>query len=182
MDRPLPGDHQHGRHPGRHRARLVGQLHHGAAQGAARLQAATSSHPRELAEQACHIEIDRLGEPIGKQDQYIAAFGGITCFSFLPGRHGRGLAAASSAPRRSTTSRTTCCCSSPATRRSASAILKEQDERSRAGDAGDDREPALREGAGPTRARQRSGGGRPAARSRELMNVHWEHKKSAAGP
>lgn len=40
--------------------------------------------PRELAEQACHIEIDLLGEPIGKQDQYIASFGGITCFRFLP--------------------------------------------------------------------------------------------------
>jgi D-glycero-alpha-D-manno-heptose-7-phosphate kinase len=40
--------------------------------------------PRELAEQACHIEIDVLKEPIGKQDQYIAAFGGITCFEFLP--------------------------------------------------------------------------------------------------
>jgi len=40
--------------------------------------------PRELAEQACHIEINRLGEPIGKQDQYIAAFGGITCFAFHP--------------------------------------------------------------------------------------------------
>lgn len=39
-------------------------------------------HPNELAEQACHIEIDRLGEPIGKQDQYIAAFGGLTCFRF----------------------------------------------------------------------------------------------------
>jgi D-glycero-alpha-D-manno-heptose-7-phosphate kinase len=39
-------------------------------------------HPRELAEQACHIEIDLLDEPIGKQDQYIAAFGGITCFTF----------------------------------------------------------------------------------------------------
>jgi D-glycero-alpha-D-manno-heptose-7-phosphate kinase len=39
-------------------------------------------HPRELAEQACQIEIDRLGEPIGKQDQYIAAFGGITCLTF----------------------------------------------------------------------------------------------------
>ena len=38
--------------------------------------------PRELAEQACYIEMDRLGEPIGKQDQYIAAFGGITCFNF----------------------------------------------------------------------------------------------------
>lgn len=39
--------------------------------------------PAELAEQACHIEIDLLGEPIGKQDQYIAAYGGITCFEFL---------------------------------------------------------------------------------------------------
>ena len=39
-------------------------------------------HPEELAEQACHIEIDRLGEPIGKQDQYIAAYGGVTCFEF----------------------------------------------------------------------------------------------------
>src|SRR5947208_476597 len=36
----------------------------------------------ELAELACHIEIDRLGEPVGKQDQYIAAYGGITCFNF----------------------------------------------------------------------------------------------------
>ena len=33
----------------------------------------------ELAEEACHIEIDCLGEPIGKQDQYIAALGGVTC-------------------------------------------------------------------------------------------------------
>ncbi|MEO8898949.1 MAG: galactokinase [Candidatus Dormibacter sp.] len=35
-----------------------------------------------LAEQACHIEIDLLGRSVGKQDQYIAAFGGITCFEF----------------------------------------------------------------------------------------------------
>ena len=39
-------------------------------------------HPEELAELACEIEIDRLSEPIGKQDQYIAAFGGITEFYF----------------------------------------------------------------------------------------------------
>jgi len=39
-------------------------------------------HPQELAEQACHIELEKLGEPIGKQDQYIAAFGGLTCFEF----------------------------------------------------------------------------------------------------
>jgi D-glycero-alpha-D-manno-heptose-7-phosphate kinase len=41
-------------------------------------------HPQELAEQAAHIEIDILGEPIGKQDQYISAYGGITCFRFHP--------------------------------------------------------------------------------------------------
>lgn len=38
----------------------------------------------ELAAQACQIEIDILKEPIGKQDQYIAAYGGLTCFRFLP--------------------------------------------------------------------------------------------------
>ncbi len=39
-------------------------------------------HPNELAELACDIEINRLAEPVGKQDQYIAAFGGVTCFTF----------------------------------------------------------------------------------------------------
>jgi D-glycero-alpha-D-manno-heptose-7-phosphate kinase len=37
---------------------------------------------RDLAEEACHVEIDILGEPIGKQDQYMATFGGITCLTF----------------------------------------------------------------------------------------------------
>ena len=37
---------------------------------------------QELAQQACEIEINRLGEPVGKQDQYSAAFGGLTCFTF----------------------------------------------------------------------------------------------------
>jgi D-glycero-alpha-D-manno-heptose-7-phosphate kinase len=39
-------------------------------------------HQSELAELACHVEIERLHEPIGKQDQYIAAYGGLTCFTF----------------------------------------------------------------------------------------------------
>ncbi len=39
---------------------------------------------QELAEQACHIEMDLLGEPVGKQDPYIAAFGGITSFTMQP--------------------------------------------------------------------------------------------------
>ena len=39
-------------------------------------------HPQQLAELACRIEIEKLNEPIGKQDQYIAAFGGISEFTF----------------------------------------------------------------------------------------------------
>lgn len=38
--------------------------------------------PHELAEQACEIEMNRLKEPVGKQDQFIAAYGGVTCFRF----------------------------------------------------------------------------------------------------
>jgi D-glycero-alpha-D-manno-heptose-7-phosphate kinase len=39
---------------------------------------------RFIAESAVKIELEKLGEPIGKQDQYIAAFGGVTQFEFLP--------------------------------------------------------------------------------------------------
>lgn len=41
----------------------------------------------QLAEEACHIEIDVLGEPIGKQDQYAAAFGGLNLLRFGRGGH-----------------------------------------------------------------------------------------------
>jgi D-glycero-alpha-D-manno-heptose-7-phosphate kinase len=40
--------------------------------------------PGDLAREACTIEIDRLHRPVGKQDQYVAAFGGIKCFDFRP--------------------------------------------------------------------------------------------------
>ena len=39
----------------------------------------------QLAEEACHIEIDILKQPIGKQDQYAAAFGGLNFFCFKSG-------------------------------------------------------------------------------------------------
>jgi D-glycero-alpha-D-manno-heptose-7-phosphate kinase len=44
-------------------------------------------HPDEVAELACEIEIERLKEPVGKQDQYIAAYGGVTCLTFHPDGH-----------------------------------------------------------------------------------------------
>jgi D-glycero-alpha-D-manno-heptose-7-phosphate kinase len=37
---------------------------------------------RHLAEEACHIEIGVLKEPIGKQDMFASAYGGVTCFTF----------------------------------------------------------------------------------------------------
>jgi D-glycero-alpha-D-manno-heptose-7-phosphate kinase len=40
--------------------------------------------PARLAAEACHVEIDVLREPIGKQDQYIAAFGGLQMIQFFP--------------------------------------------------------------------------------------------------
>jgi D-glycero-alpha-D-manno-heptose-7-phosphate kinase len=40
---------------------------------------------RELAEEACRLEVEQLKRPVGKQDQYVAAFGGINCFTIRPG-------------------------------------------------------------------------------------------------
>jgi D-glycero-alpha-D-manno-heptose-7-phosphate kinase len=44
----------------------------------------TSITPGELAEAACHIEIDVLCEPCGKQDPYVAAHGGVCAYTFNP--------------------------------------------------------------------------------------------------
>jgi D-glycero-alpha-D-manno-heptose-7-phosphate kinase len=40
--------------------------------------------PTKLAEEACHIELEVLKKPIGKQDQYMAAFGGLTTMDIKP--------------------------------------------------------------------------------------------------
>jgi D-glycero-alpha-D-manno-heptose-7-phosphate kinase len=40
--------------------------------------------PQKLAEEACHIELEVLSKPIGKQDQYMAAFGGLTALDITP--------------------------------------------------------------------------------------------------
>jgi D-glycero-alpha-D-manno-heptose-7-phosphate kinase len=56
----------------------VGTLHN--------LSAATQTYANkeQLASMACDVEINKLGEPIGKQDQYAAAYGGLNIYEFLP--------------------------------------------------------------------------------------------------
>lgn len=49
--------------------------------GAVKEHLCASYNNRELAEAACHIEINRCSEPIGKQDQYAASFGGLNFYS-----------------------------------------------------------------------------------------------------
>jgi D-glycero-alpha-D-manno-heptose-7-phosphate kinase len=131
--------------------------------------------PADLAEQACEIEIEKLGEPIGKQDQYIAAVGGITAFTFH--KDGR----VEYRP----------CRISEETlfnlednlllfftgySRSASAILKDQDEKSKQND------PSMLENLHLTKelghkslAALESGSLEEFAR---LMDVHWQRKKA----
>lgn len=40
--------------------------------------------PGGVAEEACHLEMDILGQPVGKQDQYIASYGGLACIELHP--------------------------------------------------------------------------------------------------
>lgn len=135
-------------------------------------------HQSELAELACQIEIERLGEPIGKQDQYIAAMGGLTCFTF----HKDG-----------------CVTSSPLmvsmdTRfdlednlllfftgfsRSASGILKDQKNRSQQHDAEMiNNLHYVKELGIQSKAALESG---DTTMFGEIMHEHWEHKKRRSG-
>ncbi len=127
-----------------------------------------------LAELACHIELDRLGEPIGKQDQYIAAFGGLTAFTF--GRDGRVVAeslAVSAATMEDLQDNTLMFFTGRT--RSAGAILAEQDQKSKSADpamlANLDRVKAL---GFETRDAFLAG---KLSRWGEIMREHWEAKK-----
>jgi D-glycero-alpha-D-manno-heptose-7-phosphate kinase len=131
-------------------------------------------HPRELAEQACKIEMDILKEPVGKQDQYIAAFGGLTCFRILPNGQVDVWPLKVSENTLYDMEDHLLLFFTGYTR-SASEILKEQDVKSRKNDQsmianlhfikqiGRDIKDALEAG--------------DLKRFGELMNIHWEHKK-----
>jgi D-glycero-alpha-D-manno-heptose-7-phosphate kinase len=135
-------------------------------------------HPRELAEQACHIELDRLKEPIGKQDQYIAAFGGLTCFQFLPtGEVNAWPLQISNETLYSLEDNLLLFFTGYS--RSASSILKEQDVRSKQSDKEMvDNLHFVKELGYQSKEALESG---DLIKFAELMNVHWEHKKKRSG-
>ena len=135
-------------------------------------------HPSELAEQACDIELNKLGEPIGKQDQYIAAYGGLTCFKFQ--KDGRVEAWPLKVSEETLFNlEDNLLLFFTGYSRAASGILKEQDDRTKKSD------PAMVEnlhfvkdlGFQSQRALE-TGDLHEFAR---LMDVHWQRKKERSG-
>jgi D-glycero-alpha-D-manno-heptose-7-phosphate kinase len=131
-------------------------------------------HPNELAAQACHLEIDVLGEPIGKQDHYIAAYGGITCFEFGTDDNVRAWPLAISEETLFNLEDNLLLFFTGYSR-SASAILKEQDERSKVSDSEVLENLHFTKELG-LRSKEALEGGDLAEFGR-LMNAHWESKK-----
>ncbi len=135
-------------------------------------------HPSELAAQACEIEIDRLGEPIGKQDQYIAAYGGINCFRFHPDDRVEAF------PLRISTEtlhnlEDNLMLFFTGFARSASLILKDQDTKSKQDDPRMiDNLNFIKELGFKSQAALEAGDLNEFAR---LMNEHWEYKKQRSG-
>jgi D-glycero-alpha-D-manno-heptose-7-phosphate kinase len=135
-------------------------------------------HPAELAAQACEVELDRLKEPIGKQDQYIAAYGGVTCFKFLESGKVEAWPLKLFRETRDELEDNLLLFFTGYSR-SASAILKEQDQKSKSDDKamietlhfvkdlGLQSQHALESGKLSEFAR--------------LMDVHWQRKKQRSG-
>ncbi len=135
-------------------------------------------HPETLAEQACHIEIDRLGEPIGKQDQYIAAYGGVTCFRFNPdGKVDAWPLKISQEVLYNLEDNLLLFFTGYS--RSASSILKDQDSRTRQSDSSMVQNLHYVKDLGLRSQAALEAG--DLKRFGELMHEHWEHKKQRSG-
>jgi D-glycero-alpha-D-manno-heptose-7-phosphate kinase len=129
---------------------------------------------QELAEFACCIEIEKLHEPVGKQDQYIAAFGGITCFHF----HADDTVAVEPLrlqPDTLANLEDNLILFFTGYTRSASEILREQDVQSRARNASMlSNLHTIKEFGVASRAALEGGDLRQFA---SIMHEHWQHKK-----
>jgi D-glycero-alpha-D-manno-heptose-7-phosphate kinase len=135
----------------------------------------SSISPGDLAEAACEIEMDVLGEPVGKQDPYVAAHGGICAYTFHPdGRVEVCPLELDLAVLRQLRDQLLLFYTGAA--RSASQILADQDQRSKAG------EERMIENLHRTkdlgrRIHELLGGGDLEGYA-ELMHEHWQHKRA----
>ncbi len=134
----------------------------------------TSITAGALAEAACEIEIDVLGEPVGKQDPYVAAHGGICAYSFHPDGtvDVEPLELDPGVLRRM---RDQLLLFYTGASRSASKVLADQDERSKAGDR-EMLENLHRTKELGARSRELLQSGDLDGYG-ELMHDHWEHKR-----
>ena len=135
-------------------------------------------HQEQLAELACHIEIDLLGEPIGKQDQYIAAMGGLTCFTF----HKDGSVTAAPLKISMETMfdlEDNLLLFFTGFSRSASGILQDQKAKSQQNDAEMLANLHYVKDLGLRSKKALEGG--DTAQFGRLMHEHWEHKKKRSG-
>jgi D-glycero-alpha-D-manno-heptose-7-phosphate kinase len=133
-----------------------------------------SAQPDVLAEEACHIEMDLLKEPVGKQDQYIAAYGGITAFTFHPDGEVEA-ARVKLAPETLANLEDNLMLFFSGFTRSASGILRDQDVRSSKSDQSMiDNLNFVKQLGQDSLVALESGNLREFA---NLMNVHWENKK-----
>jgi D-glycero-alpha-D-manno-heptose-7-phosphate kinase len=134
--------------------------------------------PHALADQACHIEIDLLREPVGKQDQFIAAYGGVTCFEFNKDDSVTVNAAAISHEVLDNLEDGLCLFFTGYTR-AASAILKDQDAKSKAKDGSIIDNLHYVKDLGRRSHKALVAGDLP--RFVQLMDEHWQHKKKRSG-
>jgi D-glycero-alpha-D-manno-heptose-7-phosphate kinase len=132
----------------------------------------------ELAEQACTVEIDKVGEPVGKQDQFIAAFGGVTCFHFLPNDQVE-VKPLKVDPQTLYNLEDNLLMFFTGFSRSASTILKDQDDRSKKHDASMiDNLHFIKDLAYKSKEALETGDLRAFAAH---MKLHWEHKRQRGG-
>ncbi len=132
----------------------------------------------QLAELACHIELDLLKDPIGKQDQYIAAFGGVTVFDFNKDGtvNARPLKIASDVL---TQLEDNLLLFATGYHRSAGTILKEQDDKSKSADPTMISNLHFVKDLGYRILEAIESGNLP--RFGELMHTHWLNKKKRSG-
>jgi len=134
--------------------------------------------PQTIAEQACHIELDRLREPIGKQDQFIAAYGGVTCFRFNKNDKVDAWPAPISAETLHNLEDGLVMFFTGMSR-SASAILKDQDDRSKIKDSSIIDNLHYVKDLGLRSLKVLEAG--DLHKFGTLMDEHWQHKKKRSG-